>query len=302
MQRQASPITDSVKPLDSHALVASPDRASYPRAPDAPPPEAEPSCEQLMARLARCGGEGAILVQRSRSYGYDNRYILDAATCYPQHVRAVAMVDSLAPDSAAKAAAMLERREVAALRLMEPVQGAPLDWLDGPLAQAQWRLLAERGGVMQIHLFPWARAEGLARLSRLCIRYPDVTLVLDNLTNIDLTAPDFGMDNAFLAWADNPAVHFRFTTLALARCVAAGIPPAQAIAAVAARFGAERLLWGSDIVPTGMRYGEAVKLGLAAVADLSGTAQRDVLHANARRLFFCEAQTASSPSVTGVPA
>ena len=292
--------------LDSHALAVASDRAAYPlSANSAPVSDAERmcerDCERLLMDLAALGGNELVLVQRNRYYGYDNRYISDAAAAHAIRVRAVCAVDSFAADCGLEARRWLSRPGVAGIRFMEPFKGAPFNWLEGAYARDAWRAAVELGALVQVHFFPWARTEGIKKVHALLAEFPVRAVIMDNLTNIDMSddTNDYGMDEAFRSLLNHPAVHFRFTTLGLHKCTATRVDPAAAIRAIAGQCGAERLLWGSDILPPGLNYVDAVRLGREAVALLSTAAGADILCTTAQRLFFADARCATTSSNTG---
>lgn len=279
--------------IDSHALVAAPGDARYPMAAGiAPVSEAEQAGEWTGARLldemAGAGIARAVLVQRNRYYGYDNRYVTDLAASAPDRLRAVCAVDGRSAEAPREAERLLARPAVAGIRFMEPGKDAPLDWLSGPHARDAWRVAAETGKVMQVHLFPWARGAAIPQLLDMAAQCAPHCLVLDGLTNIDLAAgpPDFGIDDLFAALAEIPQAVTRVTAMALARCEAAGGDTAAALAAVVDLFSADRVLWGSDIRPPGLTYPAIADLAVLAVAPLDAAERAAILGGNAARIFF----------------
>lgn len=281
--------------IDSHALVSALGDERYPLgAGIAPITEAERTAEwtdeRLLGEMAAAGIARAVLVQRNRFYGFDNSYVLALAAQFPRYFRAVCAVDGRTPDAAREAARLLTEPGVAGIRFMEPAKEAPLDWLCGPHAQETWRMAAEAGKVMQVHLFPWARREAIPRLLDMAGRCPPHCLVLDGLTNIDLAAgpPDFGIDALLTELASTPGAVTRVTAMALARCATAGVDTGAALAAVIDRFGPDRVLWGSDIRPAGMSYPALTGLFIAATESLAPAARDAVLGGNAARIFFGE--------------
>lgn len=227
-----------------------------------------------------------MLVQRGRTYGYDNGYILSAAAEAPDRIRAVCAVDGREKDCAVRADTLLARSGVRAIRFMEPARDRGFDWLDGPHAREAWQVAAARGALVQVHIFPWARNEGIPRLLRLIAEMPVTAVIVDNLSNIDLTAPDALADPLFRECAALPQIHMRVTTMALDKCRKVGVDPATAIRDLARIVPPARLLWGTDILPPGLDYAAALQLGIEACAGLDPAARQSVLHDNANTLFF----------------
>ncbi|MCW3838307.1 amidohydrolase family protein [Sphingomonas canadensis] len=277
--------------IDCHALIASTDLARYPLAADAAPLEpGELEGFLSPAGLARAldGGalRGAVLVQRGRLHGFDNRLVAQTAAADPR-LRALCTVDTDAADCAATAAGLLASPGVAGLRFMEPRKGADLGWLAGEGARSLWRLLAERGGIADVHVFPWNRAAGLEALAALAAEFAEVPVLLDNIGGaaVEQGAPDFGVDAALARLAERPGVIFKFSEMTLGRLDRAGINPPAAIARYAAIAGAGRLCWGSDVLPAGMVPEQAAANAVAAAEGLDAAGWQAVLGGAAARLF-----------------
>lgn len=292
--------------LDSHALATSRDRSAYPLAADVEPPSpaecaAERDCEEILGDLAKLGSGRAVLVQRNRYYGYDNSYVREMAGSLPDRLRAVCALNTLDPVCGAHAQALLGRPGVAGVRLMEPSRQADLAWLDGEASEGLWSCVADRGALAQVHFFPWSRQEGITRLCAMLDRYPLAVLVMDNLTNIDLTDPagTFGIDDVLARLVEHACVHMRFTSLALFKCAGAGIDTGDVISRLVGLCGADRLLWGSDIMPPGMEYRAAAQLGVHATRKLQPHARDALLHGNAGRLFFGDGTYATPEPTSG---
>lgn len=278
--------------VDCHALVYAADRARYPFAGDAPPlqPGELEACAEagdLAAAIASRALSRAVLVQRNRFYGFDNALICDLAAS-DARFRALVSVDSRAPAGPDQARRLLALPGIAGVRLMEPEKGAALDWLDGEHARAVWSLAADAGALVDVHLFPWNRAEGLARLAGLLGDFTGTAVLLDNLGNgpIESGAPDWGLDAALDGVADSPRLTFKFSEMTLGRLDRAGLDPAGALAAIVGRLGADRVVWGSDVLPPGRSLADAAGRAAAATALLSATDRHAVLAGNAARLFF----------------
>ena len=277
--------------LDAHALVLSADRMRYPFAGDAPPPqpgelEACTEVAGLRQALADRAPAGAVLVQRNRFHGHDNSLICDLAAASPA-LRALCSVDARRADAGAMARHWLEARGAHGLRFMEPEKGSDLGWLAGDAARDAWRAAAERGAVVDVHVFPWNRVEALAALAGLLRDFPDMPVLLDNLGNaaIEAGAPDFGIDAALRGVIDHPRLTLKFSDMTVQRAGRAGLEPTDIVARFAALVGAERLAWGSDVLPAGVDLGMAVEHAIGATAGLDEASRWAVLHDNVAALF-----------------
>lgn len=278
--------------VDCHVLLASADQRTFPLATGiAPlrPGELEqcPSPADMAGALADGVPHAAVLVQRGRFYGFDNRLIMQVAAG-DHRLRALCAVDCRLPDAAGLARHLLQGRHVAGLRLMEPEKGAGLDWLAGDHAVAVWQAVADAGALMDVHVFGWNRAAVVPELARLMRRFPQVPVLLDNLGNgpVDTGGPDFGLDAPLLGeLADMPQLTFKFSEMTLGKLDGAGVDHAAAVARHAALLGAQRLVWGSDVLPPGMTLATAAMRAQGATAGLDAAGRYLVLADNAQRLF-----------------
>lgn len=267
--------------IDTHVLLVADDPWRYPFDPAAAPfapGEAESLTRQraLVAALDEGAFAGAVLVQRVRTHGFDNRLVCDLAAADPR-LRALVAVGPVGEG----AASLLGRPGVAGLRLMEQTKGQGAEWLSGPAARAQWAAAEVHGAVVDVHAYPWNRAMVLTELDRLAGDYPGARVLLDNLGADPCVPP--GASLRPLARHANLAL--KFSAITLARIADAGIAAADAIGPYLDAFGADRLLWGSDVLPVGITLAQANAHARAALSALPQTQRAALLHGNAARLF-----------------
>lgn len=275
--------------LDSHAHILSSDTISFP--PAQPTPETLEflnnnafETDDLIARMDENGVERALIVQRGQIYGSDNRYVCAAAAAHPDRLRAVCGIDSRAASSLDAAQAWLDAGAVG-LRLMGGPQEPGLEWLAGENARAVWRLCADRGVTLCVHLFRPRREDGLARIEALLDEFALPWLVVDHLANTRIDdAENAGIDEPLRRLAGRGNVALKFTTIPLGDLRARGIDPGGVVSAYAALFGEERLIWGSDITQSAGTYRDMVALALEATGALPEALRRQLLGANAARI------------------
>ena len=80
-------------------------------------------------------------------------------------------------------------------------------------------------------------------------------------------------------------IHFKFTSINLDIFREANIPAAQVLRRAADTFGADRLMWGSDIGAASGTYQDMVQRFLDAVVVLSPAKLRAVAHDTGKRVF-----------------
>ncbi len=278
--------------IDSHAHLIADDPQTYPPA----PPNGEVNqeelenpmtAERLLGEMDRHGVERAVLVQRGSIYGFDNSYVCDSAARYPDRLAAVCAIDATAADAVRAVRHWVGERQAAGIRLMELVRGSDLSWLDSPSARNVWREAEALGVPVCVHFFPWNRTGGLAALRSILIELPRVQVVIDHFSNMNWQAgpPDYGVDPLLAAVARFAGVHVKFTTIPLGRIQAAGVDAAAIVARVIGLFGAERIMWGSDITQTPGTYEYMVDLGRKAVRQLDGPTRQALLAGTARAVY-----------------
>jgi predicted TIM-barrel fold metal-dependent hydrolase len=99
--------------------------------------------------------------------------------------------------------------------------------------------------------------------------------------------PDFGVHGFIGRFRDTPNVHFKLTEVNMERLHEAGVSAAQLIRRMADEFGAERLLWGSDVGQSlRWSYADKTAMGRAASERLNSRERSVFLHDTAARLYL----------------
>jgi len=276
--------------LDSHAHVLSRDTVSYPPS----PPTADNleflahnafDAADLIARMDETGVERALIVQRSQFYGADNSYICAAAAASGGRLRAVCGVESRSLDCIEAGRHWLTSG-AAGLRLMGRPKEIGLNWLGGDHAAMIWKLCADRGITLCVHLFPAAREEGLQLIERMLTEYPLRWLVIDHLSNAPITSPsDHGIDDALRRLAARGNVALKFTTIPLGGLTARGIDTGEVLDAYLGVFGENALIWGSDVTQSPGEYAAMVALAKDATHTFPDDIRDKLLGGNARRIY-----------------
>ena len=279
--------------VDSHAHLIASDATRYPpAAPSATLAAGEldnpMTVELLLADMDRQGVDRAVLVQRGSIYGYDNSYVCDCAERYPDRLVAVASINATDPRCADRVRHWVSERGAAGIRFMEPVKGADLGWLSGPVAEAAWAAAHEIDTPVCVHFFRWNRLAGLQALRDILGRYPRLTVVIDHFSNMEVQAgpPDHGLDGPLQSLAAFANVNVKFTTVPLGTMNQSGLDAAPVVARVVQAFGAHRVMWGSDITQSKGTYAYMVDLGRRATRSLTDAERAQVLGGAAARVYF----------------
>lgn len=277
--------------LDTHAHLIAADSIAYPPAPGAGILDKKLAraltAETLLASMDRAGVARALLVQRGSIYGFDNRYVCDSAAHYPQRFAAVCAIDATAVDAPTTVQYWVTERGAAGIRLMELTKGSDLSWLGVAEGYPVWRAAAALGVPVCVHLFPWNRVAGLGALREILSAVPRVCVVIDHFSNMNVAAgpPDFGVDAALAEVARFEGAHVKFTTIPLGRLDSSGVDAAPVVDRVVALFGAQRVMWGSDIGQSPGTYDGMVELGRRAVRNLTGRQQELLLSGTAMSVY-----------------
>lgn len=278
--------------IDTHAHLVTGDTASYPPSPPGgtlnPGDLDNPmTVELLLAGMDANGVDKAVLVQRGSIYGFDSAYVCDSAARFPARLAAVCSIDATAQDCADSVRHWVKGRGAAGIRLMELVKGMDISWLDGPVAREAWREAAALGVPVCVHFFPWNRAEGLTRLDAILRDVPGLTVVIDHFAAIrsDAGPPDHGVDDLLERIAAHDGATIKFTTIPLGRLDAAGIDFRPVVARVKDLFGAERMMWGSDITQSPGSYADMAALGRRAVEGMGASESEQILGGTAMRVY-----------------
>lgn len=299
--------------FDTHAHLIADDWETYPPAAlraDLPTPRRTDytvTAEALIAMMEEQSVPTACVVQRGHLYGYDNRYIIDSARRYPDRLLPVVILDTQDPATPAQFADMVKRDGVRGFR-MANTRPEHLDtaWMSSPAAMQVWRTSADLQVPMTLIFFHNQLCYTLPLLHSIAKMFPDLPIIIDHLgtaygvTQVELgwaraagiaavalpSPPDFGIDATIGRFDDTPNVYFKLTEVNMENLHGSGIDPALLVRRLADRFGAQRLLWGSDVGQS-LRWSFADKAAMGrAAGSLLATAERaQFLHDNAARLY-----------------
>jgi L-fuconolactonase len=254
--------------IDSHVHVIAPDEAAYPLQPlplsGAWYREAPCSAEELLAQMDAAGVARAILVQPLGAYTYDNRYTADSALRYPERFTSVCCVDATGPDAVGALRYWVRDRGMRGVRLFALAREGP-SWLEEPRTFPLWDCAAKLDARVVVTIF----AHQIPALARVLRRFPETPVALDHCGFPDLRREPWPEAAPLFALAEFANLHLKVSTHVLDAAAREG-DARRFVAALARRFGAERLMWGSDFCQTHDRpYAELVAQGREAFSGLS---------------------------------
>jgi predicted TIM-barrel fold metal-dependent hydrolase len=270
-----------IRQVDTHTHVVAEDEAAFPLNPSGmtEPWYREDPCsvERLLALMGEAAVDRAVIVQAISAYGFDNRYAVASQRRFPAHCASVVYLDLVAADPANVAVGELRR-----LVREEGVRG--LRWVafgETGLAEpsAVWREAAALG----IPVVVTVLADKLEELAATIPSLPgSIPLALDHCGFADFSS---GIPDVLLALAELPSLHLKVSTIALDHLAAHG-DVRDGVAELAAHFGADRLMWGSDYSQTHHRpYPELAEYARHAASRLDDDARAAFLAGTALALW-----------------
>lgn len=295
--------------FDTHAHVLSADRDRYPHSTlrgGAKPPVAPVvfTVEDLVREMDAGGVDRACLVQRATLYGYDNRYALDAAAAFPDRFLPIVVLDGEDPDSPAKLRELAAAQRLGGLRIVAPrLTEHDTAWLDGDEALGLWRAASGLGLPVTVILYRRNNEAGRAALLGVARRFRDVPILIDHVGVPHASTPEtrfaasqgigymippppgFGIAEAVGPFEELGHVHFKVTDINFDRLGEAGFDNAVFVRALADRFGASRLLWGSDVGQSPAPYAEKLARLTASAALLRPEEREAYLGGTAARIY-----------------
>ncbi|MFP5474262.1 MAG: amidohydrolase family protein [Gammaproteobacteria bacterium] len=296
--------------FDAHAHLVADDQQRYPRNPmqraaDAPyrppgvigrpgghhgpnPINEVPDVSRMRVWMKEENVDGAVAVQKRMVYRYDNSYILDSSDAHPEIFSAVVILDAEDPGTPDLVRRYVREHDLVGLRLFggrKPDGSMP--WLDSPNALKSWEAVDEAGIVMDLEvLAQGGGGPAVPALLALAERYRNVRIVLDHLLEPELhDGPHFGMDARWEQLAACERISFKFTSINLDHCREEGFPANRVLRRAVDLFGAERVMWGSDIGTSSGTYQDMVQRMINASDLLTPAEQRAVWHDTGRRVF-----------------
>ena len=299
--------------FDTHAHLICDDWEKYSPKPlraDLPTPKRTDytvTAQALVGMMDENDVPTACVVQRGHLYGYDNSYIIDSAKKYPGRLLAVVILDPQDPETPARFTDMVKHQGVRGFR-MANARPTHLDtaWMSSPAAMQVWKTCADLNVPMTVIIFYNQLPYVLPLLRIIAKMYPSLPVLIDHLgtaygvpipelawakeagmPDIPLPpAPNFGIDETIRIFEDTPNVYFKLTEINMERLHTAGIAAARLVRRLADSFGAERLVWGSDVGQS-LRwpYVDKVSMGRAAAGFLSAPERALFMHDNAARIY-----------------
>lgn len=300
--------------FDSHAHLVADDQVRYPRnpmqrSPDAPyrhpgvigkpgghhgpnPINEVPDASRMLQWMKNENVDGMVAVQKRMTYRYDNSYILDSSDQYPDLFSAVVILDAEDETTPALVRHQIKNHGLAGLRLFgarKPDGSMP--WLNSPAALRTWDVLQEFGLVMDIEvLSQGGGGPSIPAILELARKYPAVRIVLDHLLEPEVEegqpmGDHYGLDERYQTLASAKNIFLKFTSINLDICREEGLPAEKVLRRAVDMFGADHLMWGSDIGTSSGTYKEMVQRFLDSAVLLTEQEKRAVFYDTGKAVF-----------------
>jgi predicted TIM-barrel fold metal-dependent hydrolase len=296
--------------FDSHAHLVAHDQVSYPRNPmqraaDAPfrppgvigrpgghhgpnPINEVPDAGSMLRWMKEENVDGAVAVQKRMVYRYDNSYILDSSDAHPDIFSAVVILDAEDPDTPETVRRYIRLHKLAGLRLFGGRKpDGTMPWLNSPQALKSWEVINDAGLVMDLEvLSQGGGGPSVPAIIELADRFPDARIVLDHLLEPELhDGEHYGMDERWERLAGRQSIFFKFTSINLDHCREEGFAANKVLRRAVDLFGADHVMWGSDIGTSSGTYKDMVQRMVDASDLLTPQEQSAVWRDTGRRLF-----------------
>lgn len=274
--------------IDAHSHIWTRDVKNFPLAKgqtvaDLAPPSF--TDEELMAVAKPTGVNRAVLIQHHIYHGWDNSYLIHAATNSPQTFRVVGMVDDTTdrPDAAMK---KLLPQRVTGFRITSLIRGAK-KWLTGDGMDRMWKCAAETNQTMCCLINP----EDLPGVDAMCKRHPKTKVVIDHFARVGVSGK---IEEADLNNLCKLARHDRaYVKISAYYALGKKQPPYHDLIPMIRRvydaFGPKRLMWASDC-PYQLGGDHTYKASINLVKNhLDFTSEEDLewlLRKTAEKVFF----------------
>ena len=274
--------------IDIHPHVISDDEGRYPPAPLGGKrsdwsKERPTTVETLIAAMDEAGVQKAAVVHSSTTYGFDNSYVVDSCSRYPDRLAAVGSVEMPA-GNARDVIRDWERKGLKGLRMF--TGGSTKDFdpseLDDPATFPAWELCAELGLPMCIQTGP----VGLPQVTMLAKRFPGVAIILDHLGRPDvLDGPPYAEAASLFELAPLPNIYLKLTPRIFGDVKKGKASAETFFPKVRDAFGAERLAWGSNFPTSPGTLAEIKAEAEAGLACLSKADREWIFAKTAQKLY-----------------
>ena len=300
--------------FDSHAHLVADDQVRYPRNPvqraaDAPyrppgvigrpggkhgpnPVHEVPDASRMLHWMKDENVAGIVAVQKRMIYRFDNSYILDSSDQHPELFSAVIIPDAEDPATPDLVRKLTREHALSGVRLfgVRKADGS-MPWFNSPAALRTWDVCDELGMTMDFEILcATGGGTSIPEIIELARKYPTLRMVLDHLLEPEVNevhgGEHYGLDERYEKLALHKNIYFKFTSINLDICREANVPADKVLRRAVDMFGADHLMWGSDIGTSSGSYKDMVQRFLDSAVLLTDAEKQAVFHDTGKRVFI----------------
>jgi predicted TIM-barrel fold metal-dependent hydrolase len=226
-------------------------------------------------------------VQYNSTYGTDNRYLLDVSAKYPKRVVPVVILaptDPATPDALAR---MAKENHISGVRFTgSPDSSGDYVFLSAA-ARPAWEAANKLGLVIVLMPIGNQVQNAMKKVGELAERYPNVNIVLDHIgfPHPETLPETFGLTPDHLALTARKNVYYKYTTLLVEQVEQAKIDLGAFMKHMVGVYGAEHMVWGSDVGNSEGDMIEHIRHALDSTAGLQLAQRKDIFYNTARKVF-----------------
>jgi predicted TIM-barrel fold metal-dependent hydrolase len=204
------------------------------------------TAEPVLSLNVQADIDKTVLVQAYSAYKYDNSYTADCAAKYLDRFISVCILDPTQSDTPDRLTYWVKQRGMRGLRLFTTTE-TESTWLDDPRTFSVW----ERAASLGIPICIMVLFHQIPRVRTVLERFPHVTVALDHLAVPRLSAgPPYDSVPPLLELVRFPNLYLKFSSVSLYEARRGKSTPKEFFTCLIDRFGARRLMWGSNFPAT----------------------------------------------------
>jgi predicted TIM-barrel fold metal-dependent hydrolase len=269
-------------PFDAHSARYGPERMIAKAMANPMTPEA------VFSFWEQAGVERGLGVQYSSTYFTDNSYLLDIAAAHPDRIIPIVILDATAAATPGTLQRMARQNRIAGVRFMGGADSSGNFPYLTDAALGSWAMCNDLG--LSITLMPLGGAPGAAlpRVAELAGRYPNVKVVLDHIgfPTYSRSPGTFGFTPDHLALAELDNINYKYTTFLIEMLLTDETPLRDFCEYAVATFGADHMIWGSDIGNSEVDDLEFVQHAIDSAAGLAPAERNALFYDTASKLFI----------------
>ena len=227
-------------------------------------------------------------VQYNSTYATDNRYLLDVAAKYPKRIVPVVILAPTDPGTPAALARMAKENHISGVRFTGSADPTGNFVFLSDAALPAWEAANKLGLVIVLMPLGDKVPVAMKRVGELAERFPNVNIVLDHIgfPHPETLPATMGLTPDHLALAKRKNVYYKYTTLLIEQVRDAKVSLKDFVSHMVGVYGADHMVWGSDIGNSEVDLVEYVKIAVESTGGLKPGERKDLFYNTARKVFI----------------